>query len=94
MTVDRPNERNGVSRHDAGARLLEQIAALERAAREAAERAFEAEHRRRGLARPGSRRWRLRDERWRHRYLVDAERHELSKRQPQIEWLRRKLARL
>lgn len=76
------------------ARLRGEIGRLERTAAKAADAATDSARRDRGRARPGTSRWRRADQIWMNEARRTEEQAELAKRGPQIERLRRKLARL
>ena len=60
----------------------------------AAQKRAEFERRRLNLPSPNRTRWRRTDQAWLDRYLTFARSDELAKRQPQIDWLTRKVERL
>ena len=60
----------------------------------AAQKRTESERRRLSLPSPNTTRWRRTDQAWLVRYLTFSRAEELAKRQPQIDWLTRKVERL
>jgi hypothetical protein len=74
-------------------RLQHEIARLEASAEAAARKQAEDERRRLNLPSPGTTRWRRKDQLWLSEYLARARDDERTKRQPQIDRLRRKITR-
>jgi hypothetical protein len=74
--------------------LQAEIERLEKTGRQAAFALTEQVRRSLGLARPGTTRWRRQDQAWKAQHTAVAEAIEIEKRRPQIERLRRKIARL
>lgn len=60
----------------------------------AAQKRAESERRRLNLPSPNTTRWRRTDQAWLARYLTVARSEERARRQPQIDWLTRKVERL
>jgi hypothetical protein len=60
----------------------------------AAQKRTDLQRRRLDLPSPNTTRWRRTDQAWFGRYLTFARSDELAKRQPQIDWLTRKVERL
>ena len=60
----------------------------------AAQKRTELERRRLSLPSPNTTRWRRTDQAWLVRHLTFSRAEELAKRQPQIDWLTRKVERL